>query len=612
MFKNINTNPKLGWKAIKPFINSNSNTKNDNITIKSNDILITDNEVLSNKFNNFFIESVTNTIDSISTNQLHLTTPLISLQNNISIKNTFYFNKINNNTMYKMLLKCKKYNNTSFSITPKIINDNINKLSIIFTYLFNLMVESQVFPDYWKTAKVIPVFKNGNTQSVENYRPISTLSNVSNVFERILSQQILNFLNNNNILSKNQHGFQAHKSTSTCIGDFLNYIYTSKCTYKYVVTVFLDFSKAFDIVIHELLYKKLKDLGFSTEAINLIKSYFSNRKQYVNCNKTNSNVKDLNHGVVQGSVLGPLFFILFSNDLPTFILFCKIFMYADDTSISLAGNNLQHLIESINSDLDIINKYCMLNFLKLNTKKCKAMIFTNCKNFDTYPIKIGSDEICIVNEYKFLGLLLDNNLKFNLHCDNVKNKLTSAYFAINKSRQFLPQKATILLFNAIGLPHINYCSVFYLFGCNTQFHKQIESQYIDCGRCILWSNKYDGISKNHVLNTLKWKSLNKILLTNMFMYAYNIYNNTNTVLSNSLNITDHCHNTRLRSSNKFKITQIKNKQHMKSFDIWGPRILNIIPHNTYRTLNVLSFRSFIDNFIDGLSDDDTNNVLSSL
>ena len=216
-------------------------------------------------------------------------------------------------------------------------------LSNCLAHICNLSLSGYTFPDEWKKAKVTPIFKSGDKSDVGNYRPISVLPIVSKIIERAVHDQLYAYLTNADLLSNAQSGFRSNHSTSTTLHDVQDYILNNMDDGYATGVIFLDLKKAFDTVNHDILIKKLKNYGIDNNELLWFESYLNNRSQVVNVNSTLSDFQPVNIGIPQGSILGPLLFIIFVNCLPDAVDKCKTVMYADDTSIMCKANNVHEL-----------------------------------------------------------------------------------------------------------------------------------------------------------------------------------------------------------------------------------------------------------------------------
>ena len=305
-------------------------------------------------------------------------------------------------------LKNKKQN--IHSLPVKLFKQNAEILSNPISAIFNNIITSGLYPDKLKIACVTALFKSGDKCDVNNYRPISSLPLLNMIFEKLLHARLNSFFESSKVYSACQYGFRRGVCTSDAVNKLLKNIYNSINQNMYLGAVFLDLSKAFDTVSHDILIKKLEHYGVRGTTLLLLKSYLSNRKQFVTINGTKSDIHDITIGVPQGSVLGPLLFLIFINDLPLSVKNLKSILFADDTTMHFSHKNIHTLVSTITSDLVHVNNWLLSNQLTLNVRKTYYIIFSLKKVPPNLRLTIGDNEIERHQFGKFLGVILDEKL----------------------------------------------------------------------------------------------------------------------------------------------------------------------------------------------------------
>lgn len=317
----------------------------------------------------------------------------------------------------------------------------------------------QRVPDAWKISKITPIFKSEDPTNVSNYRPISVLSTVSKLLEKTLNNQIINYLESNNLLTDCQHGFRPKRSTMSALLLFTEQIRVSLKNSHTVGAVFIDFRKAFDTVNHQILQNKLHSLKFSPKAIQLINSYLSDRTQVVKVGDATSTPLSCPLGVPQGSILGPLLFLIYINDLPLAIRYSQTLLYADDTVIFASGQNPDVINHKLNSDLQSLDKWLQENHLTINVRKTECMYYYSAQRqlLLNNPLVIADQKLSVVSTYKYLGVTLDTHLTYGAHVQKLTTKLNQKLFVYTKIRPYLSLSVSRMYLHAVVLSTLSYC-----------------------------------------------------------------------------------------------------------------------------------------------------------
>ena len=352
-------------------------------------------------------------------------------------------------------------NNSSpgFDGIPSIlVKRTINLYLKTITLIINQTFYDGVFPKELKIAKVIPIYKSGSTMELNNYRPISVLNIYSKVFERIMYDRLTQFLDKYNILYQNQFGFRQGHSTHHALISLVDKITKFLDSGDIVIGVFLDLKKAFDTVDHNILLKKLYQYGIRGNLNKWFKNYLTNRSQYVLFNGITSDIKNVNCGVPQGSILGPLLFILYINDFSNVSDILYYVLFADDTNVFINGKDIHKLINTMQLELLKLYKWQLCNKLTLNISKTHFMVFHRAKH-KNYEVNIEINEMVIeqVKQTKFLGVIFDDTLDWSNHISYINSKIAKGVGIICRAKKYFTTKALIQLYNAFILPYLIYC-----------------------------------------------------------------------------------------------------------------------------------------------------------
>ena len=304
---------------------------------------------------------------------------------------------------------------------------------------------------------------------LQNYRPISTLPCFGKIFEKLIYSRLYKFLVSKNILYENQYGFRSHHSTSHAVNYSIDKISCNIENKNHVLGIFIDLSKAFDTISHEKLLYKLENYGIRGIPLTLLKSYMTNRQQITNFNGKKSDVLNTYYGVPQGSVLGPLLFILYINDIINCSKLGHFVMFADDTNIFVTGSNEKEVYFKANRLLKKLNLYMLSNQLHIDTEKCVYMHFRPNFNNDErkkcartriagseHQLFICNNKIKKTNKARFLGIIIDENLNWDNHLEHLEQKLKGMITTIKRIKKFIPHEHYNKLYHALFVSHLIY------------------------------------------------------------------------------------------------------------------------------------------------------------
>ena len=447
------------WKTINDILSKTKLQTKSKTVIVENGVTHKDKEIIANKFNHFF----TNIAQTLAREIKYDGNKNYKYYLNKRIDTVFTFQNIDEETVRKTIQNLPSKNSCGLDgISSKLIK--IIEPAIIkpLTLLINQVFNTGIFPDELKIAKVIPLFKKDDPTLLKNYRPISLLSTIAKVMEKIIFTQLSSYFNEHKLIFDNQYGFRPKHSTEYAALELVDRIITQMDKKETPINIFLDLSKAFDTIDHTILLAKLRYYGIHDTALLLLKSYLNNRKQYVEFEDTKSEILPITVGVPQGSILGPLLFIIYINDFSQASSVFKFIMYADDTTLfsnlKSFGNNIQTREYLINAELSNVREWLDINKLSLNKSKSKYMIF-HVPNKDIQYLTLKIDNVIIekVDEFSFLGLTMDTNLNWKRHSEKICNKCAKMIGILNRLKYVLPHGIKIMLYNSLILPHINYC-----------------------------------------------------------------------------------------------------------------------------------------------------------
>ena len=353
-------------------------------------------------------------------------------------------------------LKNKRSNIDEISVA--ILKRNSEQIANPIALLLNQSISTGKFPSILKNANITPIHKSGPKNDPNNYRPISTLSNFSKIFKVLMKNKLMPYLERNKILSDSQYGFRPRSSTYHALNMFSTHLYSSLDNKLSVLSLFVDFSKAFDTVNHRILLAKLYHYGIRGTIHSWFEDYLTNRTQCTVHDGHTSLKLDISTGVPQGSVLGPILFLIYINDIVNVFTWAKTILFADDMTLYFTGSNNDIRFHLANQDLNKLHSWCLSNRLTINTDKTHFMFFSN-RNTNVLPVlKINNNLISRAYKLRFLGVIFDESLTFKFHTSNVSQKLSRCTAMLYKVRDFVPCEVLKTLYYAHIYPHLLYCN----------------------------------------------------------------------------------------------------------------------------------------------------------
>ena len=448
---------KNTWITIKSIFK----TKQHDSLIKcvnSNGSKITDNAHMAELFNNYF----TNIADEVVTKIPSPSKPATFYLDPPSLTSFAIYP-----TSAEEVLALSTTLKTTQSTGPDDLNPSVMKplLSIIakpLAEIINCSLTTGIVPGPMKIAKVTPIYKQGNSEEVTNYRPISILPYFSKLLEKVMYVRLYNYIVTKGILYESQHGFQHGHSTLMSLLSVHDTIAAAIDRKEYAIGIFLDVAKAFDSVNHDILLLKLENLGIRGVTLAWFRSYLTGRYQQVKCNNHLSSLNLVKHGVPQGSILGPLLFLLFVNDLPNASSALHFYLFADDTNIFASNKSYEKLVQQLNLELVHVNDWFAANKLSLNIKKTNYILFSSHRKklpLTEIPLLINNTPVPRVTSIKFLGVLIDSHLTWNDHIHSISKKIAKSLGILSRVAYLLPLNIRKNLYYTMIYPYLNYCNI---------------------------------------------------------------------------------------------------------------------------------------------------------
>ena len=364
------------------------------------------------------------------------------------------------------------------NLPTKLLKPVASTIAPAITHILNQSFRTGSIPSGWKCARVTPIFKGGDKTCLENYRPISVIPILAKIMEKIAYDQTIKYLTENKVLTNCQSGFRSMHSTETALINVTEKWLKEIDNGNIVGIVMIDLKKAFDTIDHSILLEKLEMHGFDHSTLKWFKNYFEDRRQFTSVNGYISDERTLTCGVPQGSLLGPLLFTLFVNDMPNYVKSCEVSLYADDTCLFTSSNDPRQVEKKLNEDISNLSLWLKQNKLLVNPKKCEAMFIGTRQRLKNKNdaikhchISIEGNEIQKVDSCKYLGVIIDKNLSWNDHIERVRKKVIKSIYLLKRLRSFINERTALLFYRSIIQCNLDYCSSVWSNGSKSQLDK---------------------------------------------------------------------------------------------------------------------------------------------
>ncbi|MCG7882866.1 MAG: hypothetical protein JAY96_14895 [Candidatus Thiodiazotropha endolucinida] len=406
------------------------------------------------------------------------------------------------------------------AISNRMLKAVAREVSIPLSIIFNRSFREGCFADIWKTSNVLPLYKKGDKSIISNYRPISLLSGVGKLQERIAHKNLYNFFHENNLLYRYQSGFLPQHSTTFQLIDIFQHICQTFDNNQFSCMIFCDVSKAFDRVWHKGLLFKLKQHGINGSLLNWINDYLSNRRQKVVIRSYTSTSRDIHAGVPQGSVLGPLLFLIYVNDISDSLLSLTR-LFADDSSLYYAASSIADIEGIINHDLRILSGWAKQWLITFNPLKTEAVFFT-LKHFENYPqITFNNTPIQFVEAHKHLGLTFSYNGQWHRHIGNIITSASKIIGIMRKLKFTFHRTALNQIYSSYVLPILEYSSIVWD-GCSTYDKQALEKLQNEAARIVTGLTR--SVSLENLYRECGWEPLSDRRNYQKLAFMYKVRN----------------------------------------------------------------------------------------
>lgn len=571
--------------------------------IRIHDEVISDPLSISNCFNNYFVEVIENLINGApSKPQLKNNQNVTSFLDQINIKIPFRCRPVDEEELGKIISTLKNKSSSGHDEVPlKLIKYVGKSLLKPLVHLINSSLITGIFPNCLKISKVVPIYKKGERHEIGNYRPVSVLPSISKIYERVMYNRLVDHLQNNNLFDEQQHGFRKGKSTTTALLNFSETIIDAVDNGNNVAGIFMDLSKAFDSISHEILLHKLKDFGILNNYLNWFRSYLSERMQYVEIMSKNKNTLiryrsetlTIKHGVPQGSILGPLLFLCYVQGMPSILknilgTGSRLILYADDANLVTTAKSHHDLETACQEQMKIIETFFIQNSLFLNGNKTNQIIFSTKQNKNAREIDVfvEGNKIESLKLTKFLGVEVDNNLSWDQHIQKLASKISSGLYVLRRMSLLCSLDTLKTVYFAHIHSHISYGLAVY--GGTSKnnldtiliFQKKALRILLNLEDQISVKNKF---SELNILTVYDQYILECIMCVR---YKYNELDRHSSI---------HSYNTRHR--NNLNLAQHRLSFFTKKATHFGSKCLNHLPENLKSKINNKNFKHLVKNYL---------------
>ena len=588
------------WKNIKSVSGEDNNQSMTNLPtrIHYNDNLVEGRLNVLNALNSHFV-NIANKINKTPFSKHNFKTLKENLDRKLTY-NMFEINRIHPFEVKRLLDKLNSNKATGIDgIGPRILKLCGDYITIAIAHIINLSIDQGIFPYRFKKALVNPIFKNGNKEDPHNYRPISILPTLSKIFERHIALQMHTYFNKTNILHKTQSGFRQKHSCQTAlihlIDTWIKNIDEGRC----VGAVFLDLSKAFDLVDHEILIYKLQLHHFSPKTLLLFKSYLSDRHQVIHSDNVTSDEMTITSGVPQGSILGPLLFLIYINDISHEILTGGIDLYADDSTLYEMNKQPCVVQRNLQINLNKLQDWCNLNNMSLNPNKTKCMMIAtsyrhkNDKSL-TLNLTLNGLRVELVTVKKILGIHVENSLSWNYQISTVCSKINSKIALFRRISSYLSNEMKLMFYNAYIMSNMEYCCV--IWGTSSKAYTMMNKLQIRAAKIITNSLTPD---KSKILQKIGILSFKNRCLYHAGTIIYNAQNKqTPEYISELVQFSNNsAYNLRSKANFDIQIPIQHTKYMCTSFTSFSAHVWNTIPKDVRFKPSLCSFKLALKKFL---------------
>ena len=596
--KEHKSNTKNLWRTINRVIRKTNNKTETIDSLKVGKLEVFNGTEIANEFTKYFSTVGKDLASKMKNPNTDITTYLKNVRTN---SKSIFLTPVTAVELERIIVKLKpKLSSGLDDINNKIIKELNEFIVPPLAVIFNNSLIEGIFPKRMKEAKVVPLFKSKERDLATNYRPISLLLTLSKLLEKLMYSRVYNFLISTNQLYASQYGFRRMHSCEHAVGELIANITKGIEKGKYTAGIFLDLSKAFDTLEHEVVYMKLEKYGLRGNCLKWFQSYLCDRSLTVECktgdssSKTSSKSYPVEYGTPQGSCLGPLIFLIFCNDLQNHLLFLSCIQFADDTTLYITHHKISYIRSCIEIDLATLQDWFLSNKLTLNVGKSVCILFgQKPKSTTKLHITLGNEQIPQVKSTKFLGMWIDESLSWNEHITKVVLKLKSRVNLLKMSQHFLSKHSLKVLYFAQLHSILTYGIVMWgslASQANLNKLQKIQNtciRIIDKPGCKTLKSSYKNLKIPDVSQMVDME-----LIKLWHKYQLNqLPPKLRDVMSTDHK--DHClvksHDYETRRKNLINLPLAKHSKYQKSFLVEGLRLYNQLSPNL---LNINKYKTF--------------------